>query len=209
MKKNLLFALILITFLFGVAVAQRKTRSRKPVPKKPQPVKKITLIEDKDEYAVYQAVLKQLFLNKVGQTIVLNKEVTGCSTIIDRETEKQISRDKLEELFNDCSGKKYGNYELVDNYFQPEEKIVLVSEDELGKLFIPSCDLGWKKFYRKFPNSVGNASFSRVGFDSERNFAVVNFGNQSACLAGGGQIVFLQKENDIWKVKKSQMTWVS
>ena len=209
MKKNLLFALILITFLSGAADAQRKTRSRKPAPKKSQPVKKITLIEDKDEYAVYQAVLKQLFQNKFGQMIVLNKEVTGCSTIIDRETEKQISRDKLEELFNDCSGKKYGNYELIDNYFLPEDKIVLISEKELEKFFVSRCDLGWKSFYRKFPNSVGNTSFSRVGFDTERNFAVVNFGNQSACLAGGGQIVFLQKEKAVWKVKKSQMTWVS
>lgn len=208
MQKNLFYAIILTAFLFGAADAQKRKRS-KPVTQKPQPVKKIKLIEDKDEYAVYQAVLKQLFQNQTGRTIVLNKEVTGCSTIIDRETEKQISRNKLEELFNDCSGKKYGNYELIENYFQPGEKIVLVSEDELGKLFMPSCDLGWKKFYLKFPNSVGNASFSRVGFDSQRNFAVVNFGNQSACLAGGGQIVFLQKENDVWKIKKSQMTWVS
>lgn len=208
MLKQFIFAFAVILLISGAADAQKR-RKTKTVAPKPQAVKKITFIEDKDEYAVYEAVLKEKFQNRLGRTIVLNKEVTGCSTVIDRDTEAHFPRSALDELFSDCYSKKWGNYELVGNYFQTEEKIVLVSEDELGKIFIPTCDSGWRKFYRKFPNSVGNASLSRVGFDSSRNFAVVNFGNQSGCLAGGGQIVFLQKENDRWKVKKSQATWVS
>lgn len=208
MFKQIIFSFVAILLIFGVADAQKKRRTKTAAPK-PQPVKKITLIEDKDEYAVYEAVLRDKFQSRVNQTIVLNKEVTGCSTVIDRETEAQFPRSALDELFSDCYGKKWGNYELVGNYFQTEEKIVLVTEDELGKLFIPTCDSGWRKFYRKYPNSVGNTSFSRVGFDTSRNFAVVNFGNQSGCLAGGGQIVFLQKENEIWQVKKTKSTWVS
>lgn len=208
MFKKLVLIFAVVAMAFTVASAQ-KTKKTKPVAAKPKPVKKITYIEDKDEYAVYQAVLKERFQNKTGQTIVLNREVTGCSTVIDSETEAEFPRERLDELFSDCYGKKNGNYELVGNYFQPEEKIVLVSEDELGKIFIPTCDSGWRKFYRKYPNSVGNTSFSRVGFDSGRNIAVVNFGNQAGCLAGGGQIVFLQKENEVWRVKKSQATWVS
>lgn len=205
-KFVLIFAVVMLTV---TAADAQKTKKAKPVAAKPKLVKKITYIEDRDEYAVYQAVLKERFQNKIGQTIVLNKEVTGCSTVIDSETEAQFSRAALDELFSDCHAKKSGNYELVGNYFQSEEKVVLVSEDELGKLFVPACASGWRKFYRKYPNSVGNTSFSRVGFDSNRNLAVVNFGNQAGCLAGGGQIVFLQKENDEWKVKKSQPTWVS
>lgn len=207
MFKHFIFSFAVVLFIFGTADAQKRKKTKPVV--KPQPVKKINFIEDKDEYAVYEAVLKEKFQNKTGQTIVLNKEVTGCATIIDRETERLFSRDTLEELFSDCSSKKWGNFELLVNYFQIEEKIVLVSEDELGKIFIPTCDSGWRKFYRKYPNSVGNTSFSRVGFDGSRNYAVVNFGNQSGCLAGGGQIVFLQKENESWKVKKSQATWIS
>jgi hypothetical protein len=204
----LAFAAILSVFA-AVAVAQQKKKKNAPEVKKPVAVKKITFIEDKDEYAVYRAVLREKFQNKTGRTIVLNKEVTGCATIIDRETERLFSRDTLEQLFTDCSAKKWGNFELHSNHFQPEERIILVSENELGKIFIPTCDSGWRKFYRKYPNAAGNASFSRIGFDSGRNFAVVNFGSQSGCSEGGGEIVFLQKEDDAWRVKKSQATWVS
>lgn len=208
MLRNFALVFAILLFFIGIADAQKRKKSKTPVPKAVS-VKRITLVSDADEYAVYQAVLREKFQTQTGRTIVLNKEVTGCSTVIDRDVERQFSRDALEEIFTDCYSKKNGNYELVGNYFQPEEKIVLVSEDEISKIFIPSCNSGWQRFYRKYPNSFGNTSFSRVGFDSRRNFAVVNFGNQSGCLVGGGQIVFLQKENDVWRIKKTQSTWAS
>lgn len=200
---------IAVVIMASATISAQKTKKTKSAIAKPPTVKKISYIEDRDEYAVYQAVLRERFQHKIGQTIILNKEVAGCSTVINSAAEAQFSRDALEELFSDCYRKKNGNYELVGNYFQTDEKIILVSEDELGKIFVPTCDTGWRKFYRKYPNSVGNTSFSRVGFNSAKTIAVVNFGNQAGCLAGGGQIVFLQKENEIWKVKKSQPTWVS
>ena len=208
MSRRIIFILAAVLLIFGAADAQKRQRT-KLAASKPQAVKKIIYIQDKDEYAVYEAVLKAKFQNNVGQTIVLNREVTGCSTIIDRETENQFSRDTLEQLFSDCSAKKNGNFELLGNFLQTEQKIVLVPESELEKIFIPTCDAGWRRFYKKFPNSAGNASFSRVGFDSGRNFAVVNFGNQSACSVSKGEIVFLQRENDVWKVRKSVPTWAS
>lgn len=206
MYRQIFLALIIILLIFGGASGQTKKTAKQT--KKTKPAKIITYVEDQEEYAVYKAVLKENFKEQEGQVIVVNKEVAGCGSIIDDETRREFPGAVLEELFRDCYAKKWGNFELVGDFFQSEGKIVLVSEKELESIFLSSCNLGWKKFYKKFPNSSGNASFSRVGFDAQRNYAVVNFGNQSACLGGTGRIVFLQKEGDgAWKVKKSQKTW--
>jgi hypothetical protein len=208
MNRQILFALIAVFLLTGAAFAQNRNVAKSV--KKTPPKKVINYIQDQEEYAVYEAVLRETFPHAtVGQTIVLNKEVTGCGTVIDNEVEMVISRTVLEELFQDCYAKKWGNYELVANNFPSQDKIVLVSEKDLEPIFNANCDVAWRRFYKKFPSAKGNTSFSRIGFNSQRNFAVVNFGSQSACLASSGRIIFLEKENEVWKVKKSQTTWSS
>ncbi|MDQ6788282.1 MAG: hypothetical protein M3033_15870, partial [Acidobacteriota bacterium] len=108
----------------------------------------------------------------------------------------------------DCALKKEDS-KLSANFFNLKGKVVLLTQDELEKFFHLSCENGWKNFYKKYPNSNGSMGLSRVGFDGKKNFAVVNFGNQAECLNGEGQIIFLQKDNGAWKIKKTQTTWVS
>jgi hypothetical protein len=208
MFRQITLALIFVLLTFSFADGQKKKTVKQQVAK-PQPARIINYIDDKEEYAVYEAVLKEKFQDKLGQLVVVNKEVTGCGSIIDEQVEREFSRNVLEELFRDCYGKKNGNFELLPDYFQTENKIVLIPESELEKFLIPSCEVGWKKFYKKYPNSTGNANFSRIGFDAQRNYAVVNFGSRSACSGGRGQIIFLQKDEGVWRIRKSETTWAT
>lgn len=68
---------------------------------------------------------------------------------------------------------------------------------------------GWDEFYKKYPNSPGIISVSRVGFNKEKNQAVVYVGLQSDYLAGRGVIFLLEKKDNSWQIKKQTLLWIS
>jgi hypothetical protein len=84
---------------------------------------------------------------------------------------------------------------------------VLLSQQESDTIF--KNQDAWDIFYRKFPNSQGRMSLSRVGFNSKRDIALVYVGNQSHWLAGAGYYVLLEKVDGQWVVKDETMTWIS
>jgi len=84
---------------------------------------------------------------------------------------------------------------------------LLISETETGKIF--SGEDGWNRFYKEYRGAQGIMMLSRVGFDRNKNEALVYIGNQSDWLAGVGYYVLLRKESGKWVVKDQLMAWIS
>lgn len=84
---------------------------------------------------------------------------------------------------------------------------VLVSDSEIEDIF--TTENGWNEFYKRYPNSQGEITLSRVGFNRQMNQALLYTGNQSYWLAGAGYYVLLQKINGHWYIQEKLLTWIS
>lgn len=83
-----------------------------------------------------------------------------------------------------------------------------MNDSEVNEIF-SDPNAGWDFFYKKYPDSQGITTLSRVGFNIDKTKALVYFGTQSDGLAGTGYYVILQKEINRWKIVKKQMLWIS
>ncbi len=86
----------------------------------------------------------------------------------------------------------------------------LLSDDEQNYIFdgndINKC---WTNFYKTYSKSNGIISLSQIGFNNQKTQAVFEISHMAASLAGGGSIIYLQKEDNKWVVKDILYTWVS
>jgi hypothetical protein len=85
---------------------------------------------------------------------------------------------------------------------------ILIGQSELDQIFAPNQD-GWQVFYDRYPNAAGILSFSRVGFNTRFDQALVYLGIQSQYSNGSGHYYLLQKENGAWTIDQSVQTWIS
>lgn len=172
------------------------------------------VLEDVD-YQIYSTVLTEPQTNS-KQLIVFQTSSKGMS--ISEEIGSNSYVKFLKSEIPDLDLAVFTDYNRInanavnfDNKFTVNSKTVkLVGEEELNFIFSGSdVNGGWEKFYKKYPNSNGYTRFSRIGYNTDKTCAVLEIGNFYASLGAGGAIVFLKKENALWKIVKIQMTWVS
>jgi hypothetical protein len=65
------------------------------------------------------------------------------------------------------------------------------------------------EFNKKYPRAAGYWEFSRPGYNTTHNEAIVYLANHCGGLCGTGNLVFLRKENGQWKVVRGRMLWIS
>jgi hypothetical protein len=82
----------------------------------------------------------------------------------------------------------------------------LISKEELDKAFKEG---GWSDFYKKYPDAGGVWTFSRPGYNSARNEAVLSVSHACGELCGTGHLYFLTKLDGQWKVQNRLMLWIS
>jgi len=84
----------------------------------------------------------------------------------------------------------------------------MIASAELDQTFAPNAG-GWDNFYKKYPDAAGYWEFSRPGYNSLHNEAVLYVGHSCGGLCGTGHLYFLTKQNDQWRVKNRLMLWIS
>ncbi|HEV2522536.1 MAG TPA: hypothetical protein VGT24_09155 [Candidatus Acidoferrales bacterium] len=67
----------------------------------------------------------------------------------------------------------------------------------------------WTDYYRKYPNSQGILSLSRVGFSPDGKQAVFYAGNMCGGKCGRGNYVVMERVDSGWKVAKEILFWIS
>ena len=84
---------------------------------------------------------------------------------------------------------------------------VLLSADELAQI---TSQPNWNEVLNEqYPNSHGYTVFSRVGFNSSLDQAVIYIGNVAGPMMGSGFYYLMEKENGEWVIKEQVMAWIS
>jgi hypothetical protein len=114
--------------------------------------------------------------------------------------------------------------ETVENFFernrnpaiiQPKLKlgigqVAFEKESERLTWGIQSVEEGWIIFRKEYPRAKGYFSFSRVGFNVDRNEALVEIGAWYTSNLGRGMLIALRKSsNDVWVTKDECPIWMS
>jgi len=88
-------------------------------------------------------------------------------------------------------------------------KQVLISDKELDNFFRIFAHDSWERFYKRYPDSIGWVSVSRVGFNlnHDQAFLYVDLGCGDLC--GSGYYAFVAKIGGAWSVKHTYPLWVS
>ena len=161
-----------------------------------------------EEYNVYSALINLEYVKDGIKLIVIDDYTTtsispGISEL--KENFRQEMPESQQETIDGFRKINQLRYLLKRQFSLPVD-YVLVNEKEINDIFPKK---GWDSFYEKYPNSQGEMTLSRVGFNTAKSQALVYVGNQSHFLSGEGYIFLLVKENNIWKVKQKESTWES
>jgi hypothetical protein len=84
----------------------------------------------------------------------------------------------------------------------------LLSQTARSQIFSQNQS-GWDIFYNRYPQAPGITTFSRAGFNSSLDQALVYMGTQSNWLVGTGWYFLLKKVNGAWSMDQQVMIWVS
>lgn len=161
-----------------------------------------------EEYAVYSAVIPDLFAESQDRSVVIEEQTITDRTYLDNDEQY------FQRMFPTLGEGVAANYKLrnkiparLKDSFDFKMRHVVVKEQELRRIL---KDAGsWNDFYKVYPTSVGFVYVSRVGFNSAMNQALVYIGHSCGGLCGTGNYVLLEKTADRWRVVKREMVWIS
>lgn len=188
------------------------------------PTQALTQSPDEDENAVYAAVIERVFDNSRRYkyhapgylALLVIKAETDLDSMGDRILAKDLTGDigdsirhwrstLPQEAVEDYRIKNRESRRLTGT-LNLQLKYVLAEKEELEQYRKAKR---WDEFYRKYPESNGFLSFSRVGFDSGKRQAIVYLEHWCDEVCGYSYYVILGKDKEGWKVSKTDTGWVS
>lgn len=113
-----------------------------------------------------------------------------------------------QETFRDYAEKAHQTC-AVRPEFSDARAYEIIAQGEIDKLFGKGGGGGWKKFYKQHPKSAGFWQFSRPGYNSTRDEALLFVGHHCGWLCGTGHLYLLSKQDGQWTVKNRLMLWIS
>jgi len=113
------------------------------------------------------------------------------------------------ELSNDYKASNEKYFTINISQIKSSVKICQLSTDALHKIFNPTNKDGWTEFYKLFPNAGGILHFSRIGFNTRRDQAVLYHSCGKSGLDGVGFYILLHKINSVWRIKVIAESWIS
>jgi hypothetical protein len=162
-------------------------------------------------YAVYSAVIQTRYIDTRKPELIVIGDETGLDYFSGTLGDHLKSvRQGLPDLTDEVSA----NFETQNQQPQPLKplltlsvKYVFISQSEIEMTF--KGQDGWKIFYDKYPNAQGHMRLSGVGFNPQRDLALVYVDNMSQALMGGGYYILLKKVNDKWTIQNQVSVWIS
>jgi len=163
--------------------------------------------EAAENYNVYNVVINGAYIRESGELIIIEDQTSlpGEVPRIRQLIEGSILKDPATQDILDDFLTKNAQVHPLGNNFNLNAKYVLISSVDQRQLF--QTDNGWTEFNNKYPAARGILSLSQVGYNRERNLALVCIGYQSGMLSGGGDFVLLAKENGDWVIKRKVTAW--
>lgn len=203
-KRSLTTGLVRMFFPFFVLASVRGEASA-------QNIQKVT----SEEYAIYSRLVKHFDVTGQPLVIALQTSVDEGKDLLRIGLLRRLMPEfPLPYLQTIADFKKKNAHALDLNRQIPGlSSYVLVPQSELHSLW-EGCteakqECGWDLFYRKYPDSPGVMTFSRAGFASTGDDALVYFGYRRDWKAGTGYLVLVHKDQQGWTVVKSVVVWRS
>ena len=177
----------------------------------------LTVDSATDANEIYRLLIhEQIKSNDEVKLMVLEAETTSFVMVEDNSLEPEWKHPTafhkmLKETMPDAESQTLDNYLLRNEtpellkVWNLDVKHVLVTRSDLPD----SLGDFWGEFAKKFPNSAGLISFSKVGFNNQHDQALVYVGLSCGWLCGEGKYVLLKKVNGKWAIQKEQSLWVS
>ncbi|WP_298140455.1 hypothetical protein [Flavobacterium sp.] len=168
---------------------------------------------DAEDYNVYAAIIDSYSADK----FVLKQKTLSGYTFIDDYFIEQLSEDNPgfePEMAATLLEVNQNPLYLEESFNVSSISVVLVSEAQLEYIFNNGySENDWNQFHDTFSNSesigYGYNQFSAVAYNADKTKALVETANVCGPLCGLGLLIYLEKENGIWMIKKSVQTWIS
>lgn len=119
---------------------------------------------------------------------------------------KSVSQAALDDIANDFKTANTEDYHLSELL---DSGCKFLSQEEFKKNFDAASQKDWDVIHATYPNIFGYLIFSRIGFNSEMNQALVYTAQYCGFTCGLGNLIFLVKEGDTWRIEKDVNLWVS
>ena len=113
-----------------------------------------------------------------------------------------ISKQCIEDFYqkNQNSDKLKQELKLLKDY-------IFISNEELNNIYQEKNR--WKIFYKKYQNSSGIITLSKITFNKSKRKAIVYHGNRRSGRGGIGIIYILEQKNNKWQVIYEEAVWKS
>lgn len=165
-----------------------------------------------EEYAVYQTLIKSLYLLEgVEQIVISDHTAIGPSQDASLQEQAEYIRTSMGHSLEPATLEDYiaanGRDYKLENSFLLDAPVVLLTQSEFAEIF--ADENGWERFYESYPESQGIMTLSRAGFNADRDQALVYAGNQRDYLAGRGNIILLAKRGGEWEIDQVILAWIS
>jgi hypothetical protein len=164
-----------------------------------------------EEYSVYAALLKEMFMGKSNPHLVINK-YTAVQDFIGSNAKEILERlpPVTRETIEDFKARNTQSSELSDK-FGLKVKISFITDKEIKELFEDHSEGhdGWKIFPQKYPGADAIITLSRAGFNADKSQALIFVGYGCGWLCGEGNYLLLVKKDGEWRVEKKSMVWIS
>lgn len=175
---------------------------------------------NKEQYDVYSALIKDLYIDGRSKLLVFEEETTGCLPKIDDGKMIELKQQMEDSAINELSAllpqtisdfqNKSKKCQLLTSQFSTSIKFTIASQNVVSNIFRENDIIdGWSRFYDKYPNSSGLINFSNIGFNSEMTQAFVYTGRTCGGKCGAGYYFVLEKKNSRWVVVDKVNNWVS
>jgi hypothetical protein len=98
---------------------------------------------------------------------------------------------------------------LIADHFNLPVSHVLVDRSEVTALTAKGSSAAWHDFFGKYPNASVVTRLSRVGFNPNKDQAMVYMDRFCGPRCGSGGYWFLVKDSPGWKVKTAFASWIA
>ncbi|MBE0643255.1 MAG: hypothetical protein IH600_04180 [Bacteroidetes bacterium] len=159
-----------------------------------------------DEYAVWSATLDSLVVWEKDDVVVL--QISTDSYPLHDSTTAVYLRNQLKVPDDAIQHYKERNAQpaTIERKLTLDVEYVLLSAADIQDMITQG---GYEEIYKRYPNSNGVTTLSRVGFSANRGTAVVYLSHTPGFLAGAGWAVLCRKVSGRWQVTASTVVWVS
>ena len=156
---------------------------------------------------------------KIAKVVIFDATESGDDDLLDNDEGQHIPWEKtadsvrkqdpvLQQTTLDAFRKVNVQQAMVARFLRPAIDYEIVSSSQVESIFCKGCG-NWDEYYKRFPNSNGILTFSRVGFSADSMQAFFYLSNRCGGLCGGGRYVVMEKHNGRWAVQNEIEMWIS